>query len=232
MVEQAPLFKIKSTLLPSLNIDYSLLGYKSPAKKDLFTYELELQTRYQERIREIEELSSLQRRKSQSNDRAFRQSVGQEFQQTLLAGNKKIEERNQKVQSSGERDRKINELMQLCPGIKDHNEAIFYLEAQQFNVENAKNFYTSCTGKSNIARNNSFTIKFLLPGKVEFSEVFEGNKLMWSMLATIHNHLQKKTNFKVKLKSVGREITFEEMTKKTFDNYGITSNTVLVIEYA
>ena len=51
------------------------------------------------------------------------------------------------------------------------------------------------------------------------------------MLEEIHLRLKKKKNFKVKIKNLNKEILFEEMTKKTFANYGRPTNTVLVIEY-
>lgn len=231
MVEEAPLFKIKSSLLPSLNIDYSLLGYKSPAKQELFTYELDLSARYEERKKEISSLKDLQSLKNKEQDLYKRRSVGEEFQKTLQETHKKIEERSLKVQNSGENAMKIQELMRLCPGIQDTKEAVFYLEQQNYNVQNAKNFYTSCTGRSSVARNNSYTIKFITPEKREFVQVFEGNKLMWSMLECIHKNLAKKRNFKVKIKAINKVIPFEEMTKKTFDNYGLSSNTILQIEY-
>ena len=231
MSETVPLYKIKSSLLPSLNIDYSLLGYKSPAKKELFTYELDLSHRYQERLSELESLKELQRIKSRENNSVVRRSVGEEFQRTLAENHNKIEERSQKAQNSGEKNAKVQELMRLCPGIKDPNEAAFYLESQKYHVENAMNFYTSCTGKSTVARNNVYVIKFITPEKIEFSQNFEGNKLMWSMLEYIHKNLRQKRNFRVVIKRSGKEISLEEMTKTTFDNYGLPSNALLQIEY-
>ena len=231
MSEEVPLYKIKSSLLPSLNIDYSLLGYKSPANKDLFTYELDLSRRYEERLSELESLRELQRIKNREINSLARRSAGEEFQKSLQQSHKKVEERSQNAQNSGEKNAKVQELMRLCPGIKDPNEAAFYLESHNFEVENAKNFYTSCTGKSTVARSNMYTIKFITPEKREFSQSFEGNKLMWSMLEYVHKNLEKKKNFRVKIKSANKIISLEEMTKKTFDNYGLPSNTVLQIEY-
>lgn len=231
MVEEIPLYKIKSSLLPDINIDYSLLGYKSPAQKDLFAYELDLQARYTERQREIDALKQLQMSRHLENDRSKRRSVGEEMQKKFQESHKNIEIRNQKMQSSGEKQTKISQLMRMCPGIKDANEANFYLESQNFNVEAAKEFYTSCTGRSNVAVSNSINIKIILPEKTEFQHTFDSTSLMWSMLEQIHSKLRQKKNFKVMIKSTNKEITLEEMTRKTFANYGITTNTVLVIHY-
>jgi UBA-like domain len=231
MVEEFPLYKLRSSLLPSLNIDYTLLGSKTLSVKDLLEYETDLVTRYQERLNEIESLKSLQKAKKSEPDVVIRRSVGEQFQKVLQENHKKIEERSLKVQNFDEKSVKVQQLMSLCPGLKNSDEATFYLEAQNYNVENAKNFYTSCTGRSNIARASNITIKFVLPGKIEFSESFDGNSLLWSMLAFIHKKLPQKRNFKVKIKATGKEIPFEYMTKKTFGNFGIPSNTILVIEY-
>ena len=177
MVEEIPLFKVKSSLLPTLNIDSSLLG-KSITKKDLFSYELDLSYRYQERVNEIENLKEIQQCKYKEKDLVKRRSVGEEFTKTIQENHKKIEERSLKVQNSGEKDSKIVELISLCPGIKDPNEAKFYLEAQGYNVENAKKFYTSCTGRSNVARRKFININFVLPEKVEFSQTYDETSLM------------------------------------------------------
>ncbi|OMJ67788.1 hypothetical protein SteCoe_34953 [Stentor coeruleus] len=231
MAEEIPLYKIKSSLLPDVNIDYSLLGYKSPAQKDIFAYEIDLLARYTERQREIDALKQLQISRHLEHDRSKRKSVGEEMKKKFQESHKNIEIRNQKMQSSDEKQRKINQLMKMCPGIKDTNEANFYLESQNFNVEAARDFYTSCTGRSNVAVNNSINIKIVLPEKTEFQHTFDSSSLMWSMLEQIHGRLRQKKNFKVILKSTNKEITLEEMTRKTFANYGITSNTVLVIQY-
>jgi hypothetical protein len=235
MAEEVPLFKIKSSLLPSLNIDSSILGYKSPAKKDLFSYELDLKAKYTERLQELAALKELQKAKLREQDQLKRRSVGEEFQKMARMTQKKIEERNQIAQNSNnnrnEREAQIQQLMRLCPGINKPEEALFYLESQQFNVEAAKNFYTSCTGRSDVARTNSITIKFAFPEKYEREYAFDANSLMWSMLEKIHQNLKQKKNFKVKVKNTGREIRLEEMTKKTFANYGLNSNVVLNIVY-
>ncbi|OMJ84441.1 hypothetical protein SteCoe_14454 [Stentor coeruleus] len=231
MVEEIPLFKIKSSLLPDVNIDYSLLGYKSPAQKELFAYELDLQTRYTDRQREIDSLKQLQMSRHSENDRLKRKSVGEEIQKKFQESHKNIEIRNQKMQNSDQKQTKICELMKMCPGIKDANEANFYLESQNFNVEGARDFYTSCTGRSNVAVSNSINIKIILPEKTEFQHTFDSTSLMWSMLEQIHKRLRQKKNFKVFVKNTNKEISIEEMTRKTFANYGITSNTILVIQY-
>ena len=231
MVEEIPLFKIKSTLLPSLNIDSSLLGYKSPAKKDLFTYEQDLLTRYMDRKSELEALKELANEKVKAKTIDQRRSVGEEFQKMLKLNQVKIEEREQKVQNSSQTQAKINELRRACPAIKDDSEANFYLEANNFDVSLAARFYTSCTGRSNVAQSNRINIKFILPEKTEFTDMFDYNSLMWGMLEKVHLHMKIKKSFVVKVKNTGKEITFEEMTKKTFSNYGLVNNTTLMIIY-
>lgn len=231
MSEDPPMFKVKSSLLPSLNIDSSLLGYRSPANNDLFSYELDLLTRYLERKEHLLALKNLEKQKVIEQDLNKRKSVGEEFQKMVRQTQLKIEERELKVQNSGQNQEKINQLRVLCPGIKDANEAHFYLEAQNYDVQKAAGFYTSCTGRSNVARINQISLKFIMPEKNEFVYSFDSTSLMWSMLEQIHLHLSKKRSFKVKIKSTGKEIKFEDMTKKTFANYGLVNNAVLVVVY-
>jgi hypothetical protein len=231
MVEEIPLFKIKSSLLPSLNIDSSLLGYKSPASKNLFTYEQDLLIRYTQRKEELKSLKELENQKSKAQTHDQRRSVGEEFQKMLKQTQVNIEEREKKVHSSSQVQDKIAELRRICPGIKDASEANFYLEANNFDVAKASSFYTSCTGRSNVAQSSKINLKFILPDKTEFVEQFDYNSLMWGLLEKVHLHMKVKRSFKVKVKMTGKEITFEEMTKRTFSNYGLVNNTTLSIIY-
>ena len=115
----------------------------------------------------------------------------------------------------------------IDPSITD-NRAI---SNNNFDVGLAASFYTSCTGRSNVAQSNKINIKFILPEKTEFTEMFDYNSLMWGMLEKVHLHMKVKKSFVVKVKNTGKEITFEEMTKKTFANYGLVNNTTLMIIY-
>ena len=98
-----------------------------------------------------------------------------------------------------ERSEKIAEMMTFCEGLEDYNVAMFYLEAQQWNVDQAISAYCDCTGSQDLRQITMYSITFVLPDKSRFSQEFEASASLWNMLTTVFEKLPEQREFQLKI---------------------------------
>ena len=217
---EAP-FWLKESFIAPFKVNPNILRANLSDPLEVFNLPQDFKQKYKDRIEELRLAKEMRLRQRTNPSETIRVKKA-----NLEA--KRIS-RNSTQIAEFQRIKLIQEMMNRCQGLTDFESAKFYLEAQEWDINKAINFYSECTGES--SRVNHVTITFVLPNNNTFTSTFDPSQLMWSMLAPIYEKLPEKREFVVRTSERGQVIDMDRMTEKSFKDFGIGQSATMYVQY-
>lgn len=121
----------------------------------------------------------------------------------------------------------VKMLMAICPNIKSKEEAKFYLEASSYDLQEAEQLFYD----ESIEVKRFIDVTIILPNNGQVKDRYLSSQLMWEICETIFKATNSAKEFKVVNSATGNEISIEELSSMTFDNYGFQDSCTLLLEF-
>jgi hypothetical protein len=221
-------------LIP-LNVDQTLLSYEKLHAPDCFQRAQQQLHQLEERKKEIEELRRLRQfveAAREEEKKIIQEEMKQANQQAQVRKKQQDEEAKRKQLEDAKKHETIQQMMRICEGLNDPNTARFYLESQQWHLEEAVSLYCGSTGKKDLRKKESFiNLKIQLPDKTTITHKFEAKSLMWSLLQVVYQAIQSDREFAVSMVEGRNDIPIDVMTNTSFEQAGIPNNAVLYVRF-
>lgn len=233
--DQGPVFLIavRPVAISAPQLDPSLAAYQPYRLPQLFDLETELIADYKSRLEAIENTMRLKEKVNSADSDSLRSSMqlelnfarsteSRQFETNRLAGRKALERQ-------ADEERKITALMSQVK-LSSKQEARFYLEAQNWDVQAAAKFIKQAGVKTSPG---FIIVDFRLPDGESLSHRFEKDDVMWGMLTVVYKHFsQQHVSRNFKLKYEGQVLSEEHMSAATFDTLGVGSSCNIEVVWA
>lgn len=223
-VDQGPSFllEVKTVAIVAPELDPALATYQPYRPPVLFELETELISKYQARLQAIETTLKLKEEMNSAPTESVRKSKKIEFDFAKNTESRQFETQKQVGQKElariADEESKVKILMSQVK-LTNAQEARFYLESQNWNVQAALNFITQTVAKPT---SEFVTVNFRLPGNDTFSDRFEKGNVTWAMLTVVYKYLERRrTKRNFRLKYQGQVLSEERLSSTTFEALGV-----------
>lgn len=232
---QVRLVTVNAIPLTPLNVDQTLLSYEKLHAPDCFQRVQQQLHQLEERKKEIEELRRLRQfveAAREEEKKIIQEEMKQANQQAQVRKKQQEEEAKRKQLEDAKKDETVQQMMRICEGLNDPNTARFYLESQQWHLEEAVSLYCGSTGKKDLRKKESFiNVNIQLPDKRRITHRFEVKSLMWGLLPIIYQSIQSDREFVVSMQEGHNDIPIDVMTNTSFEQAGVSNNAVLYVRF-